>query len=119
MLRSASTAPCRTSGAGWKANVTTGGANTISAASRRYARCRARVCIGISVESVEHHVDNDAGHRHVQPDREGPARNLDVARKVRTQSAGRSRERQGENRGGEDDVRNQNREIDDANRALA
>src|SRR5262245_44396905 len=68
---------------------------------------------------VKKDVDQDAGHRHIEPDRKRPARYPTVLRIPPLEPARQGDERERQNRGGEGDVRQQNREVDRPDQALA
>src|SRR5215470_5906631 len=67
------------------------------------------------VELVEHEVDDHAGHRNIQPDRQCPSRNLSVKIESLLQRAGKCHEDHGHDYNSQNRVRDQDEEIDWAN----
>ena len=67
---------------------------------------------------IEHHVHNHARDRHIEPDRERPARDSSVPVVTLAQSADQRDDRKRRNRRRQDDVRDQDREIDASDGAL-
>src|SRR5688572_1733457 len=66
------------------------------------------------LEVIQHEVDDDAGHRHVQPHGQGPARDPDVTRVIAAESARGRHERQRQDCRGQNNVGNQDGKIDRA-----
>ncbi len=67
---------------------------------------------------IEHHVDDDAGDRHVEPDRQRPSREAGVAVVACAQPADQRDERQRRHERGKGDVRDQDEEVEGADRPL-
>src|SRR5712691_5667306 len=70
-------------------------------------------------QAIQHPVDDDAGDRDVEPERERPARDPDVAVETPGQRAPDRRERQRHDGGGQHDVRHQQREVHGTDPPLA
>src|SRR5262245_50463910 len=68
-----------------------------------------------SVKLIEHQVDDHAGHRDVEPDRQSPARDLSVKVESLLQRAGERHEDHRHDRDGQSRVRDQNEKVDGTN----
>src|SRR5215470_18546599 len=71
------------------------------------------------VELVEHEVDDHAGHRNIQPDRQCPSRNLAVKVESLPQRAGKCHKDHRHDYNGQNRVRDQDEEIDGTNDSIS
>ena len=89
---------------------------------RRGERARARAVRRLRrapTEDLQHREHDDAGHRHVQPDRERPAGQAPVRGEPARERQIERREHQRQRHHRQQDVRDQDREVDRPDRALA
>jgi len=76
------------------------------------------MALGDRIELVEHEINDHAGYGDVEPERQGPACQTPVARPLRLPGPSQGEQHQRHNHGGQNRVRNQDREIDQPYAAL-
>ena len=92
---------------------------SVAATACRSIRAMIRGAPAAALHAVEHEIDDDPGHRDIHPDRERPSRDRHVPVESPAEPAREGHHRHRQNRRGEHHVREQNREVDDADRAPA